>query len=45
MKAVAKIVGIMPPPMKPSIARHTIISSILDDVPHIRLASVKPPAL
>ena len=42
---MAKTVGIMPPPMKPWIARHTIISSILDDVPHIRLVSVKSPAL
>ena len=44
MKAVAKTVGIMPPPIKPWIARHTIISPMLDDMPHIRLAKVKPPA-
>ena len=34
----------MPPPMKPWIARHTIISLIDVDSPHIRLAAVKPAA-
>ena len=34
----------MPPPIKPCSARHTIISPIDDDSPHIRLAMVKPAA-
>ena len=34
----------MPPPMKPWIARHTIISLIEVESPHIRLAAVKPAA-
>ena len=34
----------MPPPMKPWSARHTIISPIEDEVAHMRLISVKPPA-
>ena len=34
----------MPPPMKPWIARHTIISFIDEVSPHIRLAKVKPAA-
>jgi hypothetical protein len=41
---VANTVGIMPPPMKPWIARQTIISGIVEESPHIRLATVKPPA-
>ena len=43
MKAEAKTVGIMPPPMKPCSARQTIISSIDVDVAHMKLMSVKPP--
>ena len=34
----------MPPPMKPWMARQTIISSIDDDSPHMRLAAEKPAA-
>ena len=34
----------MPPPMKPWMARQTIISLIEVDSPHIRLAAVKPAA-
>src|SRR5215472_7783670 len=34
----------MPPPMKPCMARHTIISPIEEVRPHIRLAAVKPAA-
>ena len=34
----------MPPPMKPWIARQTIICSIELHMPHIRLDSVKPAA-
>ena len=34
----------MPPPMKPWMARHTIISLMLVERPHIRLAAVNPPA-
>ena len=34
----------MPPPMKPWIARQTIIWPIDDDSPHIKLATVKPAA-
>ena len=44
MKAVANTVGIMPPPMKPCMARQTIISSIEVAVAHMRLAAVKPAA-
>ncbi len=42
MKAAANTVGIMPPPMKPWSARHTIM--VLIDVlsPHMKLAKVKP---
>ena len=42
--AEAKTVGIMPPPMKPWTARHMIISLIVVDSPHIRLAAAKPAA-
>ena len=38
MKAAANTVGIMPPPIKPCIARQTIICSIDEVSPHIRLA-------
>ncbi len=34
----------MPPPIKPWIARHTIMLSIDELVPHMMLASVKPAA-
>ena len=34
----------MPPPMKPWIARHRIMLSIEELVPHMMLASVKPAA-
>ena len=44
MNEVAKTVGIMAPPMKPWTSRHTIISLIEVDSPHIRLAAVKPAA-
>ena len=44
MKAQAKTVGIIAPPMKPCSARHRIISLMLFDRPHIRLISVKPAA-
>ncbi|GJE45219.1 hypothetical protein AEGHOMDF_4413 [Methylobacterium soli] len=44
VKAAAKTVGIMPPPMKPCRARQRIISLIDVDVAHIRLISVKPQA-
>ena len=44
VKAEAKTVGIMPPPMKPCSARHRIISLIEVEVAHIRLIRVKPPA-
>ena len=44
VKAAAKTVGIMPPPMKPWSARQTIISPIDEEVAHIRLIRVKPPA-
>src|SRR5215469_8271631 len=37
-------VGTMPPPMKPWIARHRIISFIVEVKPHIRLANVNPAA-
>jgi hypothetical protein len=37
-------VGIKPPPMKPWIARHTMILLIEVDRPPIRLAAVKPAA-
>ena len=41
---MANTVGIMPPPMKPCTARQKIISLMPVDRPHIKLASVKPPA-
>ena len=41
---MAKTVGTMPPPMKPCIARQTIILSIDDDRPHMTLEKVKPAA-
>ena len=44
VKAEAKTVGIMPPPMKPWSARQTIISLMEDEVAHIRLMAVKPAA-
>ena len=44
MYAEANTVGIMPPPMKPWMARQTIISLIDVESPHIRLAAVNPPA-
>ena len=44
VKAEAKTVGIMPPPMKPCSARQTIISSIELAWAHMKLMSVKPPA-
>src|SRR5262252_11092182 len=44
VKAAAKTVGIMPPPMKPWIARHTIMLPIDEVIPHIALARVKPAA-
>src|SRR5262249_35687513 len=44
VKAEAKTVGIMPPPMKPWTARQTIISLIDALSPHIRLANVNPAA-
>ena len=44
MKAAAKTVGIMAPPMKPCSARQTIISSIEVAVAQQTLVSVKPPA-
>jgi hypothetical protein len=34
----------MPPPMKPWMARHTIISLIEVERLHMRLAAAKPPA-
>ena len=34
----------MPPPMKPCSARQTIISFMVEESPHIRLAAVKPAA-
>src|SRR5579862_7183768 len=42
VKAAANTVGIMPPPMKPWMARQTIMLSIEDVVPHMKLAKVKP---
>src|SRR5260370_17393281 len=42
VKAEAKTVGIMPPPMKPWTARQTIMSSIDELSPHIKLANVNP---
>ena len=44
VNAAANTVGIMPPPMKPCAARQTIISEIDEEVAHITLISVKPPA-
>jgi hypothetical protein len=44
VKAAAKTPGIMPPPMKPWMARHRIISLIEDEVAHRMLAMVNPPA-
>ena len=44
MKAAANTVGIMPPPMKPCRARQTIISPMDEEVAHIRLMAVNPPA-
>ena len=44
VEAVANAVGIMPPPMKPWMARHTMISLIEVDSPHMTLAAVKPAA-
>src|SRR5712672_1059573 len=42
VKAEAKTVGIMPPPMKPWTARQTIMLSIEEVMPHMKLAKVKP---
>ena len=42
VKAAANTVGIMPPPMKPWIARHTIMVPIEEESPHMKLAKVKP---
>src|SRR5215471_3130322 len=42
VKAAAKTVGIIPPPMKPWTARQTIMPSIEEVTPHIMLAKVKP---
>jgi len=44
VKAAAKTPGIMPPPMKPWMARHRIISLIELDVAQRMLATVKPAA-
>ena len=44
VKAEANTVGIMPPPMNPCSARHTIICSIVFACAHMKLMSVKPPA-
>src|SRR5581483_2198866 len=44
MYAEANTVGTMPRPIKPWMARHTIISFIEEVNPHIRLAKVKPAA-
>ncbi len=42
--ATANTLGIMPPPIKPWMARYTIIWSMLVAVAHRALASVKPAA-
>src|SRR5919205_4643467 len=44
VRAEAKTVGIMPPPMNPCSARQRIISPMEDEKAHIRLISVKPAA-
>ncbi len=44
VKAEAKTVGIMPPPMKPCSARQMIISLMELAWAHMKLISVKPPA-
>ena len=44
MKAAANTLGIMPPPMKPWIARNTIIWSMFVAVAQSALATVKPAA-
>src|SRR5215207_4545453 len=44
VKAEAKTVGIMPPPMKPWSARYTIICSMVVAVAHMKLMNVKPAA-